>query len=467
MQPLSQAREQPRLAVSRSNIDQHAGSRLRRARGGRPAGRGARRGAPRRGVRAARDLRRRRACAAAREAEAHKIGAAAPTWRGRAARSGAGAGPGRGGRPPALWPAPWRRSSCASSSPTRWRRRGRAALRRRGAVAVPRRGKAVLFYAGCRPAAGRSRRRPRRVRRRAADARPGGWPAGRGRGRRAGFACFCLGAWRWGAYLRRETVADRAVAWLGRAARGGPAVCFNRVRARGAAAGPAGPGRGRRAGRGRRVLFMALAYAAVAVLGAGGAPTAPSADALLATGRVRPGRRVLPLRVAAGGDPHHLAAPTARSRRTSSRRTRAAPTRGGGGGVGPRRRRARVEPFVSIVDWTSLLLLGFTNSLPLVWTWPGAPRAGGRACLAALRRLSRALASLTVAGRGLVCREAGARGPSSRPSRRGRGEPPPAGRMRGRTPCTRRVTLRRVFFFRPRPLPRGLSSGSCASSPAR
>ena len=69
------------------------------------------------------------------------------------------------------------------------------------------------------------------------------------------------------------------------------------------------------------------------------------------------------------------------------------------------------ELFVSLVDWTSLLLLGFTNfSLPLVLdvAW-GHPGLAGEACPVALRRLARALASLTVAGfAALVCREAGA-----------------------------------------------------------
>ena len=279
-------------------------------------------------------------------------------------------------------------------------------------------GKAALFYAGCRPAA-----EPlpapaleasvgvlltlalARLARRAEGPRTQG----------VGFACFCLGAWRWGAYLRRETVADRAVAWLGPSPlAAAPAVCFNfacvlavpplalRGRAEAAARGA-----------GAACLFMALAYAAVAVLGAGGAPTAPSADALLATGRASDLAAVFFLFVSqlaaiptylAGADgliKAHLVAADAR------RADALAAAAAWGLAVAAH----ESELFVSIVDWTSLLLLGFTNfSLPLVLdvAW-GHPGLAGEACPVALRRLSRALASLTVAGfAALVCREAGA-----------------------------------------------------------
>ena len=159
---------------------------------------------------------------------------------------------------------------------------------------------------------------------------------------------------------------------------------------------------------------MALAYAAVAVLGAGGAPTAPSADALLATGRASDLAAVFFLFVSqlaaiptylAGADgliKAHLVAADAR------RADALAAAAAWGLAVAAH----ESELFVSIVDWTSLLLLGFTNfSLPLVldvaWGHPGL--AGGASATVALRRLSRALASLTVAGfAALVCREAGA-----------------------------------------------------------
>lgn len=225
-----------------------------------------------------------------------------------------------------------------------------------------------------------------------------------------GFICFCLGAWRWASYLHRETISARAVAWLGPdPLKAAPAVCFNfacvlavpplALRGR---SDPAA--RGASAGIG----FMALVYVVMALLGARGAPTAPSADALLATGHPGDVLAVLFLFVSQlAAIPTYLAGADGLVKAHLAPRAAASLASITAWGLAVAAHES--ELFAALVDWTSLLLLGFTNfSLPLVLdvAW-GHPMPGTGSI--ALRRLSRALASLTVAGFAtLVFREAGA-----------------------------------------------------------
>ena len=473
MQPRVKGREQPRLAVSRSNIDQHTErSRLRRARGNRPAA-SARRGAPRRGVRRSRPS----GCA---PAPARGAGA---QDRGRRRRPG-------GAVPHALGRARGRVAAAACATALLACAVAQIVLcvqladaleealvegaRRRGAAAVPRadrQGGALLRGL---PAGGeRSRRRPWAsvgVLLTLALARLARGPRPRTQGEASRASA---GAWRWGACLRRETVADRAVAWLGPARSRRPRPCASTRACSRCRRWPCGAGRG--AARARAPPCCSWPW-----------PTRPWPSSARAArrravgrraagdrARVRPGRRVLPLRVAAGGDPR-LPRGRRRPDQGAPRRGGRAPRRraGGGGGVRPRRRRARVELFVSIVDWTSLLLLGFTNfSLPLVldvaWGHPGWRASGPvalRGCRARWRRSrSRASRPSCAARPRAVVRRRGRR-------QRPRGAPLPAGRMPrsdSGTPWCLILLCMYVFLFRPRPLPRGLSSGSCASSPAR
>ena len=429
----------------------------------------------------------RRACAVAREAEAHKIegggadlaGPCRTLWGGRGARVAAAA------CATALL-------ACAVAQivpvrPARRRAGGGAGRRRCGVVvrlpSLELTGKAALFYAGCRPAA-----EPlpapaleasvgvlltlalARLARRAEGPRTQG----------VGFACFCLGAWRWGAYLRRETVADRAVAWLGPSPlAAAPAVCFNfacvlavpplalRGRAEAAARGA-----------GAACLFMALAYAAVAVLGAGGAPTAPSADALLATGRASDLAAVFFLFVSqlaaiptylAGADgliKAHLVAADAR---------RADALAAAAAWLSPSPRTSPSCSSRSSTGRPSSCWASRTSRCRSCWTWPGATpgwRATGvdfRAAVAVAARQdrrsrSRAWRPSSPRGRRAVVRRRGRR-------RRGRGEPPAGGAdaavgLRW-PPPTWFTQLCSTFFYSARGLYPAASRWPCASSPAR